>query len=85
MAGDVVWTVSANTVVVSAGALASSLILQRSSLDKPVDRIPLYFPPAIGCALANQLGNNGYVAAAIAICVAVLAYIYWVLKPFPVR
>lgn len=71
------------TVAIFAGLAV--LFLQRSSLARPVDSIPLYIPPALGCALANWLGNNGYVAPAIILCFAVLGYVVWVLKPFPVR
>jgi 4-hydroxybenzoate polyprenyltransferase len=68
------------TVAIFAGLAV--LFLQRSSMERPVDSIPMYFPPALGCALANWLGNKDYILPAVALCVAVLAYIYFVLKPF---
>ncbi len=58
------------------------LLLERSQRDVPPDQLWQYGPPAIGCALANYLGNQGYGFVAIAIVAATLAYIYYVLKPF---
>jgi positive regulator of sigma E activity len=67
------------------------LFLQRSVEDSPVqDSLLSYFPPAIGCAVANQLGNHAikedggmtFHALAIATMAAVLAYCWFVLKPF---
>ena len=57
------------------------LFLQRSTEEKPSDSIWQYLPPAVGCALVNYLGNNGYGMIAIVGLVVVLAYIYYVLKP----
>ncbi|MBB5712178.1 XrtV sorting system accessory protein [Sphingomonas xinjiangensis] len=71
------------TVAIFAGLAV--LLLQRSMEDKPSDSIAMYFPPAIACALANWLGNNGYGMLAAALCVGVLAYVFIVLKPFPKR
>ena len=34
------------------------LFLQRSSEEEPRDKIYHYAPPAIGCAIANYLGNE---------------------------
>lgn len=61
------------------------LFLQRSSMENPPDRIIAYLPPAIGCALANYLGNEGYAIMAILLLVAVGAYVFFVLKPFSLR
>jgi NhaP-type Na+/H+ or K+/H+ antiporter len=62
------------------------LFLQRSVGDSPVeDSLLSYFPPAIGCAVANQFGNNGYDAIAIAMIFGVVAYCWLVLKPFAGR
>ncbi len=58
------------------------LFLQRSSEDEPRDKIYHYAPPAIGCAIANYVGNEGYMIVAVLLLVAILAYIYYVLKPF---
>lgn len=62
------------------------LFLQRStSAEPPQDSIWHYLPPAAGCGIANYLGNEGYDWAAIAVIVAVLGYIWVVLKPFGPR
>ena len=63
------------------GALAV-LFLQRSSQERPSDKITHYIPPAIGCAVSNYLGNEGFTLPAVALLVAVMAYIQFVLKPF---
>jgi hypothetical protein len=67
------------TVLTFAGLAV--LYLQRSSMEEPQDRIWHYLPPAVGCALVNYLGNEGYSVIAALGLVAVLAYIYYVLKP----
>jgi hypothetical protein len=72
-------------ITVAIFAFLAVLFLHRSSMEKPVDSITMYFPPALGCALANWLGNSDYILPAAALCVAVLAYIYLVLKPFARR
>lgn len=61
------------------------LFLQRSSEDRPRDKIVHYLPPAAGCAVSNYLGNEGYVLSAVGLIVATLAYIHFVLKPFERR
>lgn len=58
------------------------LFLQRSSEENPRDHLWQYLVPAIGCAVANYLGNKDYALAAVAVLVAVLAFVYYVLKPF---
>ena len=71
------------------------IFLQRSTGDgEPSDSIWHYLPPAAGCAIANYIGNDkegsiaamigesGHHIAAAAIIVGVLAYIYYVLRPF---
>jgi hypothetical protein len=58
------------------------LFLQRSSEDEPRDKITHYIPPAVGCAVSNFLGNEGYTIPAVGLLVAVMAYIQFVLKPF---
>lgn len=57
------------------------LFLQRSTEETPRDKVWQYLPPAVGCAVVNYLGNQGYEMVAIVGLVAVLAYIYYVLKP----
>ncbi|MEY3657644.1 MAG: hypothetical protein RLZZ561_1233 [Pseudomonadota bacterium] len=72
------------TVAIFAGIVV--LFLQRSVGESPVeDRLISYFPPAIGCAVANQFGNKGYDAIAIALILGALAYCWVVLKPFAGR
>ena len=72
------------TVAIFAGIVV--LFLQRSVGDTQVeDRLLSYFPPAIACAIANQLGNKGHDAIAIVLILAVLAYCWVVLKPFAGR
>jgi hypothetical protein len=69
------------TMAVFAGLVV--LFLQRSmSEHEPQDRIIHYLPPAVGCALANFLGNNGYGLIAWLLILAVIAYIIHILKPF---
>lgn len=58
------------------------LFLQRSMDEQVKDRMLSYLPPALGCAGANYLGNNGYDLAAIAVLAATIGYIFYVLKPF---
>lgn len=67
------------TVAVFAGLIV--LFLQRSSMDNPPDRLLDYLPPAIGCALANYAGNEGYPIIAVLLIAMVIAYVVFVLKP----
>ena len=70
------------TVAIFAGIVV--LFLQRSVGDSDVeDSLISYFPPAIGCAVANQFGNKGH--DAIAMIAGVLVYCWYVLKPFAGR
>jgi len=46
------------------------------------DKVYHYVPPALGCAAANYLGNNGQQTVAIVIVLAVVGYILFVLHPF---
>ena len=81
------------TVAIFAGLIV--IFLQRSVGDaEPQDSILSYLPPAIGCAVANQVGNAAveaepdnvlYHLLAIAGIVAVLVYTFYVIKPFPKR
>ncbi|MDG6079081.1 hypothetical protein E3U23_07740 [Erythrobacter litoralis] len=68
------------TVLIFAGLI--TLFLQRSSMDEPPDTIWHYMPPAIGCAVANYLGNEEMHVLAAAAIAAVLGYILVILKPF---
>jgi hypothetical protein len=76
------------TVAIFAGLIV--IFLQRSVGDgEPQDSILSYLPPAIGCAVSNYFGNEGLengnvayqVLAAVGI-LAVLAYTFYVIKPF---
>lgn len=58
------------------------LFLQRSSEDQPRDKMLHYLPAAAGCGVSNYLGNEGYTIPAVALLVGVMAYIYFILKPF---
>lgn len=58
------------------------LYLQRSAAPEPQDKMWHYLPPAIGCMAVNYIGDEGYPIPAVAMLVAVLAYIYYLLKPF---
>ncbi len=68
------------TLSVFAGLVV--LFLQRSTAETPQDRMVHYLPPAVGCAVANYLGNHGQGVFAIVTLVAVVAYTLFVLKPF---
>ncbi len=61
------------------------LFLQRSTQEEPKDTLVQYLPPAVGCALANYVGNHGQGPLSAAIVVAVLIYIAVVLKPFNIK
>ncbi|CAN5288935.1 hypothetical protein BH11PSE5_BH11PSE5_10810 [soil metagenome] len=58
-----------------------TLFLQRSSAEEPSDKLYQYFPPTIGCAIANYLGNHGMALPAIGIIAAIVVYVWYVLKP----
>lgn len=81
------------TVAIFAGLIV--LFLQRSAGEHtPNDSLWQYLAAAIGCAVANYIGNDdgGHIAAAlgnndghllaVALVVGVLAYVWHVLKPF---
>ena len=62
-------------------ACLAVLYLERSASAEPKDKVWHYVPPALGCALANYLGNEGYEVGAVVCLVAVIAYIYYALRP----
>ena len=69
------------TIAIFAGLIV--IFLQRSVGEgEPQDSILSYLPPAVGCAVSNYVGNQGYDILAILGIVAVLAYSFIVLKPF---
>lgn len=74
------------TVAIFAGLVV--IFLQRSVGDHEQDSILSYAPAALGCAVCNWLGNEGYDGqgafyhiAAVAGLAALLAYIWLVIKP----
>jgi hypothetical protein len=75
------------TMAIFAGLVV--LFLQRSTAAEPRDHMYQYAPPAIGCAVANYIGNeavkngnNLLAGLAVVIILAVVGYILYVLKPF---
>ncbi len=67
------------TVIIFSGLIV--LFLQRSSAAEPRDSLWQYFPPAVGCAVANYLGNEGQTIVAILLVAGIFGYIWVVLKP----
>jgi hypothetical protein len=67
------------TIALFAGLVV--LLLQRSSMQEPSDKLWQYVPPAIGCATVNYLGNNGHPVLAVGGLILVIVYIIIVLKP----
>ena len=62
------------------------LFLQRSTAEEePKDHIMQYFPPIIGCAIANYLGNHHQEQFGAALIIGVLVYVAVVLKPFNLK
>ena len=71
-------------ITVFAFAGLATLLLQRSAEEEPRDQLWQYAPPAVGCALVNYIGNEGYHAPAAIVFVGVVVYIFMVLKvPMP--
>ncbi len=67
------------TVALFAGLVV--VFLQRSVNEGDHDSILSYLPAVIGCAVCNYLGNEGYDLVAIVGLVALVAYIWLVIKP----
>lgn len=67
------------TVAIFAGLI--TLFLQRSSAEEPRDKMYHYAPAAIGCAVANYLGNQGQDILAVAGILCIGVYVWLVLKP----
>ncbi|MES2290527.1 MAG: XrtV sorting system accessory protein [Pseudomonadota bacterium] len=68
------------TMAVFAGLIV--LFLQRSSEAVQRDSLWQYLVAAVGCAVCNYLGNEGYTIFAVLVLVGVLAFVYYVLRPF---
>jgi hypothetical protein len=66
------------TVMLFAGLI--TLFLHRSSQDTPEDKLWQYAPPALACAVANYLGNNGYELFAALLLAAAGIYVVRILK-----
>ena len=72
------------TIVIFGGLVV--LFLHRSvNDDSPRDSILHYLPPAIGCAVANWAGNQGYGLASFLLVFAVIIYTALVLRPFGLK
>ncbi|MGZ5921135.1 MAG: XrtV sorting system accessory protein [Rhizomicrobium sp.] len=72
------------TMAIFAGLVV--LFLNRSMApEEKQDNIYHYAPPALGCALANYLGNHDQRVVAIALVIAVVGYILFFLHPFTNR
>lgn len=67
------------SVIIFAGL--ATLFLQRSMMERTVDRIWQYVPPALGCAAGNQFGNSGWHFPAILLLGGSVVYVFYVLKP----
>lgn len=75
------------TMAVFAGLIV--LFLQRSSEAVQRDSLWQYLVAAVGCAVCNYLGNQGHETGnmafhvgAVVVLVGVLAFVYYVLRPF---
>lgn len=74
------------TIAIFAGLIV--IFLQRSvglQEGEEGDSVWQYLPAAVGLAVANYFGNEGYGLVAWLIIVAAIAYIQLVIKPFPLR
>jgi hypothetical protein len=71
------------TIAVFAGLIV--LFLQRSMGDEPTHDDPMwrYLAAAVGCAVANYLGNEVSGVAAAVVLIATLLFILLQLRPFP--
>lgn len=67
------------TLAIFAGLIV--LMLHRSTMTPPPDKLSAYLPPAIGCAAANYAGNEGYMLVAVGLMALTIGYIVRVLKP----
>lgn len=69
------------TIAIFAGLIV--IFLQRSQADSTVrDSMISYLPPALGCAVANYLGNEEYHVFAILTIALIFAYVALVIKPY---
>jgi hypothetical protein len=71
------------TVAIFAGLVV--LFVQRSTAEEQMrehDSLLLYLGAALGCAVANYLGNQGWHLIAIPLIAATLLFILYYLRPF---
>jgi uncharacterized membrane protein YccC len=71
------------TVAIFAGLVV--LFVQRSTSDEELkehDSLLLYLGAALGCAVANYLGNKGMHLLAVPLIAATLFFIVYYLRPF---
>jgi hypothetical protein len=68
-------------ITIAVFAALITLFLNRSTSEEPSDKLIHYAPAAIGCAVINYLGNNGYQILALLLLAALAAYVWFVLKP----
>jgi uncharacterized membrane protein YccC len=71
------------TVAIFAGLVV--LFVQRSTSEEPAgehDSLLLYLGAALGCAVANYLGNKGLHLLAIPLIAATILFIVYYLRPF---
>jgi hypothetical protein len=69
------------TVMLFAGLI--TLFLHRSAQEPPPDKLWQYAPPAVACAIANYLGNNGLGIVAGAVLALAGFYMFRVLNVRP--
>lgn len=70
------------TIAIFAGLVV--LFLQRSMEGEHDDSLLHYLVAGLGCAVANYFGNAGQDALAIILIVAILGFIVYFLRPFPI-
>jgi Ca2+/Na+ antiporter len=71
------------TVAIFAGLVV--LFVQRSTAEEEPhqhDSLLMYLVAAVGCAVANYVGNKGLHIVAIPLVLATLGFIVYFLKPF---
>jgi hypothetical protein len=71
------------TVAIFAGLVV--LFVQRSMAEEQLrehDSLLLYLGAALGCAVANYLGNQGWHVLAIPLIAATVVFILYYLRPF---
>lgn len=71
------------TVAIFAGLVV--LFVQRSTAEEQPrehDSLLLYFGAALGCAVANYLGNKGLHLLAVPLIAATIVFILYYLRPF---